>query len=125
MKYLLVWTLVLAFSPSPLFAKRVPPPKVDPVIYDGVKYVAPNNSGTKATIKAVDPKSGKVLWQKTIFEISIDPDLESDVQHIYIKLMKRHKGKLFVTTERDKTYILELKNRKVSVFKDKPPLPEP
>ncbi len=120
-----VSTCLLAFTASPLWAKRVPAPKVTPVVHGGVKYVAPNDNGTKAYVQAEDVKTGKVIWRKTVFTVSIDPNLESDVQHIYIKLLKVRKNQLYVTLERNLRYIIDLKTGKVRKHEAKPPLPEP
>jgi hypothetical protein len=40
--------------PSSALAKRVAPAKVEPVIYQGFRYIAPNDDGRRAYIKAWD-----------------------------------------------------------------------
>ena len=119
MKHMFVMTLVLAFIPSVSLAKRSPPPKVKPVVHDGVRYIAPNSDGENAHIQAWDAKSGKVLWQKKIFNVKVNPRLETDVQHVYIKSLKVQKGKLIIIAERNRRYSLDLKTRKVKALKEK------
>jgi hypothetical protein len=45
----LLLTLLL---PQLASAKRLPPVKVDPVIYEGIRYVAPNDDGRRGYIEA-------------------------------------------------------------------------
>jgi hypothetical protein len=40
----------IALLPCLMPAKRVAPPRVDPVIHDGIRYVAPNDDGRRAYI---------------------------------------------------------------------------
>ena len=50
----LITTLVLlaVFVPGIAHAKRKAPPKVEPVIYEGVRYTAPNDDGRRAYVQA-------------------------------------------------------------------------
>ena len=43
-------------------AKRLPPAKVDPVIYEGIRYVAPNEDGRRGYIEAWNVGTDKKLW---------------------------------------------------------------
>jgi len=113
MKHLIIVTLALGFLCSTAMAKRVPPSKVNSVTHDKMTYTAPNTDGAIASIHAYDTKTGRKLWQRTIFKVDIDPNLESDVQHVYITLLKVRKGKLFITSEDGKSYTLDLKTRDV------------
>lgn len=47
-------TLLLSvlMLPSLALAKRIPAPKVEPVVHEGVRYVAPNDKGTDGYIEA-------------------------------------------------------------------------
>jgi hypothetical protein len=99
--------------PSLALAKRIAPAKVEPVIYQGVRYIAPNDDGRRAYIEARDVQTNKKLWDLTIFTNRIDPTLEEDVQWVFIKALSIRDGTLTVTSERDKIYRIDLKTKAV------------
>ena len=70
----LIFVAVALLLPSLALAKRVAPAKVDPVIYQGVRYTAPNDDGRRAYIEAWDVQTNKKLWDLTIFTNRIDPN---------------------------------------------------
>jgi len=108
---LLLLALLLAQS---AFAKRIAPVKVDPVIYEGIRYVAPNDDGRRGYIEAWNVGTNKKLWELTIFTNPIDPNLEEDVQWIFIKSLHIQDGRLFATSERGKTYHVDLKTKEIT-----------
>jgi hypothetical protein len=75
---------LLVLLPSVASAKRAAPATVEPVIHEGIRYVAPNDDGRRGYIQAWDIKTNKKLWELTIFTNRIDPTLEKDVQWIFI-----------------------------------------
>jgi hypothetical protein len=105
---------VVLLLPSLALAKRVAPAKVEPVIYQGVRYIAPNDDGRRAYIQAWDVQTNKKLWDLTIFMNRIDPTLEEDVQWVFIKALNIRDGTLFVTSEREKIYRVDLKTKTVT-----------
>jgi hypothetical protein len=60
-KSFLISLIVLSLTQAPAFAKRMPAPIAQPAIANGIKYVAPNQIGTKGTVR-------------------LNPKLETDVQ---------------------------------------------
>ena len=60
-------------------AKRVAPTKVNPIVYEGIRYVVPNDDGRRGYIEAWNVGANKKLWELTIFTNNIDPNLEEDV----------------------------------------------
>ena len=100
--------LLLLCSTTLVWAKRGPPPKVKPIIHNGVKYVAPNDDGTRGYVQARDAKTDKPLGSKTFFKVTIDPDLETDVQWVFIKKLEIKDDSLVVTDERDRQYTVKL-----------------
>lgn len=113
----IVLVLTLALMSSGAFAKRTLPPKIEPVVYEGVRYCAPNDNGRVAHVDAYDVKTGEKLWQKKIFENAINLSLEEDVQWIFIKSMEIAKGNLMVVDERENRYLLDLKSLEVKKLK--------
>ena len=113
-RFVLIFVAVALFLPSLGLAKRVAPAKVEPVIYQGVRYIAPNDDGRRAYIEAWDVQTNKKLWDLTIFTNRIDPTLEEDVQWLFIKTLNIRDGALIVTSERNKIYRVDLKTKAVT-----------
>jgi ketosteroid isomerase-like protein len=105
---------VALLLPSLALAKRAAPAKVEPVIHQGVRYAAPNDDGRRAYIEAWDVRTNKKLWDLTIFTNRIDPNLEEDVQHVFINTLSIRDGTLIVTSERGETYRVDLKTKAVT-----------
>jgi hypothetical protein len=83
MRLILVFSAIVV-APCLALAKRAAPPKVEPVIHDGIGYVAPNDDGRRAYIEAWDVQTKKKLWELTVFTNRIEPGLEEDVQWVFI-----------------------------------------
>src|SRR4030095_1605572 len=113
-RYILIFAAVVQLLPSLALAKRVAPAQVEPVIYQGVRYIAPNDDGRRAYIEARDVQTNKKLWDLTIFTNRIDPTLEEDVQWVFIKALNIRVGGLFLTSERDKIYRVDLNTKAVT-----------
>jgi hypothetical protein len=111
--FMAILILVAVFCPGIAYAKRAAPSKVEPVTSEGVRYVAPNDEGLHGYVQAWDAKTGKMLWQATVFRTSIDPRVEEDVQDVYIKKMSLGKGTLFLVLEDEREYGLDLKTRAI------------
>lgn len=85
-------------------AKRMPAPEVEPVIYKGIKFIAPNTPQKMGYIEAYDIKTNKKVWKKKVYRVFINPLMETDVQWIFISSLSIKDGKLVVINERDKKY---------------------
>src|SRR5215468_6756765 len=96
------------------FAKRIAPVTVDPVIYEGVRYVAPNDDGHRGYIEAWNVGNNKKLWELTLFTNRIDPNLEEDVQWVFIKSLSIHDGRLIATSERGETYQVDPETKEIT-----------
>jgi hypothetical protein len=108
---ILLLTLLL---PQFASAKRIAPAKVDPVIHEGIRYVAPNDDGRRGYVEAWNVATNKKLWELTIFTNRIDPNLEEDVQWVFIKALKIQDGRLMVTSEREKTYQVDVNTKAIT-----------
>jgi hypothetical protein len=97
---ILLLTLVL---PQLASAKRIAPVNVAPVIYEGVRY-----------IEAWDVGTNKRLWELTVFTNRIDPNLEEDVQWVFIKTLNIQDGRLMVTSESGKTYQVDVNTKAIT-----------
>lgn len=96
----------------PALAKRLPPPKVDPSVHQGITYSA-DGDGKTAWIVATDA-SGHTLWRAKIFHVHIDPQLEEDVQWVFISAMKLQGESLLVESEKSRCYLLNLHTHHVT-----------
>ena len=110
--------LILVFSAIALLpclapAKRASPPKVEPVVHDGIRYVAPNDDGRCAYIEAWDVQTNKKLWDLTVFTNRIDPKLEEDVQCIFINKLSVRDHTLLVTSEHGRRYQVDLQTKAI------------
>jgi hypothetical protein len=94
--------------------KRIAPAEVEPVIHEGIRYVAPNDDGRRGYIEAWDVQTNKKLSELTVFTNRIDPKLEEDVQWVFIKSLGLRDGMLVVTSERGKTYQIDLKTKAIT-----------
>jgi len=114
-----VTRLAVVFSsmlllPQLTSAKRIAPAKVDPVIYEGIRYVAPNDDGRRGYVEAWNVVTNKKLWDLTIFRNRIDPNLEEDVQWVFIKGLDMHDGGLLITSESGKTYQVDVNTKAIT-----------
>lgn len=107
---MLLLTLLLAQLAS---AKRSAPTKVDPLVYEGIRYVAPNDDGRRSYIEAWNVATNKKLWELTVFTNPIDPRLEEDVQWVFIKTLNVQDGRIIVTSESGKTYQVDTKAKSI------------
>src|SRR6476659_3482254 len=106
--------LLALLLPQLTSAKRLPPVKVDPVIYEGFRYVAPNDDGRRGYIEAWNVRTNKKLWELTIFTNGIDPNLEEDVQWVFIKALNIQDGRLMVTSESGKSYQVDVNTKTIT-----------
>ena len=113
MRLILVLSAI-AVVPCLALAKRAAPSKVEPVIHDGIRYLAPNDDGRRAYIEAWDVQTNKKLWDLTVFTNRVDPKLEEDVQWVFINKLSVRAGTLLVTSERGNTYQIDLKTKAIS-----------
>jgi hypothetical protein len=95
-------------------AKRLTPAQVEPVVHEGIRYVAPNDDGRRGYIEAWNVGTNKKLWELTIFNNRIDRNLEEDVQWVFIKTLKIWDGRLLVTSEDGKTYQVDVNTKAIT-----------
>ena len=106
--------LLALLLPQFASAKRLAPVKVDPVVYEGVRYVTPNDDGRRGYIEAWNVGTDKKLWELTLFTNRIDPNLEEDVQWIFINALNIQDGRLVVTSENGKSYQVDVKTKTIT-----------
>ena len=65
-------------------------------------------------VVATDARSRKELWRERIYTVRVNPELERDVQDVFITSLAVENGTLIITNERGDTYALDLATRKVT-----------
>jgi hypothetical protein len=98
-----------------LSAKRLGPKDVAPVTIGSLRFEAVHwgrdrgFSQNGGYVAALDSVSGEELWTLKIYDIAYDPDLESDVQDIFIRSMSRSwfGNKLKIADERGRKYLVD------------------
>lgn len=103
-------------APFPPSADRPPPPKVEPVVKDGVRYQRKIGGSSDAQVggllAAYDAKSGAELWTLVVYDNKRQPGLEGDVQDIFFASMKFDKdGKLIIVDETGRRFAVDVKAR--------------
>jgi len=104
MRPILLGVIVAVLIPQTVWALRTRAPVVEPVIHEGIKYTAPNRDGRRGYVQALEVKTDRKLWEKTVFTNRIRPDLEEDVQWVFIQKLEIVGDKLVVTDERGRRY---------------------
>jgi hypothetical protein len=105
---------VMALLPSLAAAKRAAPPKVEPVIHEGIRYVAPNDDSRRAYVETWDVRTNKKLWDLTVFTNTFNAKLEEDVQWVFIKALSVEDSVLLVTSEHGRRYQVDLKMKVIT-----------
>jgi len=100
--------------------KRTAPAKVEPVVHEGVRYIAPNDEGRRGYIEAWAVQTNKKLWDLTVFTNRIDPKLEEDVQWVFIKTLRIEDSVLQVKSERGTRYEFDLKTNAIKELESDP-----
>ncbi|HJT05711.1 MAG TPA: hypothetical protein VJ747_02230 [Stellaceae bacterium] len=96
-------------------AKRAGPPKVAPVTIGNLRFEAIHWGKARGLgqnggyIAAIDPLSGEETWTLKVYDVAYEPDLEGDVQDVFIQSMSKtlFGGKLTITDERGRGYVVD------------------
>ena len=118
-KLLGIGILLLILCITESVAKRAVPSKVTPVQVGSIEYSAPHGKSQNqmGCIEARKVGSGELLWIRQIYVVKYDPDLEGDVQDVYIKNIKVKGNSLIIINERKSEYQLNLKTLQVKMLK--------
>jgi hypothetical protein len=110
-------------APSLALAKRSPPAEVPPVVDGNFCYEVPHGGfGDPPTpcgqiggcVVAYDNTTGALLWSVKVYSISYDPDLEEDVQWVFITCLSLKNGQLLVTNERGSHFAIDPATQQVT-----------
>ncbi|MDD4882767.1 MAG: hypothetical protein PHX10_14400 [Gallionellaceae bacterium] len=97
-------------------ASRIAPARVKPIDIDGIRYEAV--WGAMGLFRASEIKTGKVLWELTLYHYKYNDILETDVQDVFVAAMaKESDASILVTDERATVYRVDLKDRASRIVK--------
>lgn len=117
---MLVFSVILSFTfvlaaTSGVSAKRVAPPVVSPITVNGVEYRAPNTPDLEGVVQAWDMGKTNLLWSKKVYSTTKNPQLERDVQWVFIRSMTlgASGSEILVANEKGEKYVLNLATKEV------------
>lgn len=116
---LLAILIALALSAGQASAERLSPTNVPPVTVGGVRYSVPHfgvfigKAQNGGYVEATDEKTGTRLWLAHVYEIKYDPDLEGDVQDVFITTLRVADGKLTIENEAGDKFAIDLRTGKI------------
>ncbi len=98
-------------------------PEPEPITVAGIRYEAmpwgkarglAQNGGY---IVAIDSTSNQELWLEKVYDVVYDPEMETDVQDVFICGLTLHDGNLLhIENERGEHYLLNLATRAVNTW---------
>ena len=104
--FLAVWLTIGLMLPS--IAKRSAPLEVKEITIGAVVYSAPHHA--MGFVVATNGETKKELWRVRIYEVKKDPELEGDVQDVFITSLVKDGESLLVTNEQGKKFRLTRKS---------------
>lgn len=108
-----LFLLLAVFAiPTGLWAKRVPPKPVSPVVHAGVTYSAAGD-WRGGYVVATESLTGKELWKVKVFTVHIKFWMEEDVQWVFITDLQFDANALLIRDEKSRCYRLELNKKRV------------
>lgn len=114
---------VAMLTPSMAIASRVPPAEVPALVDGNVRYEVPHGGfgappnpcdQIGGCVVAYDNTTGTLLWSLRVYSIVYDPDLEEDVQWVFITSLCLANGRLLVTNERGQNFAIDPDTREVT-----------
>ncbi len=100
-------------------AKRAAPKAIPDIVADGVRFSASHwresgRSRNGGSVRAYSARSGELLWEKRVYEVPEDTNLEADVQQVHISALALNGGYLEITDERGRRYRLDILTREIT-----------
>lgn len=95
--------------------EEVPPVKIGRTRYEVVHWGRERGFGQNGGfIAAVDADTGQELWTLKVYDVTYDPDMEEDVQDVFIERMaRRGDEELAVVDERGRRYLIDPRRKQV------------
>ncbi len=119
-KIISILLLTLFIFPSLLFAKRANIEYPDKIIIKNIEYKASYEMGNlfqKAYIEARNIETDKIIWKKEIYQITLNPIMEQDVQWVMIIKVEIKDNKLLISNENEQNFLLDLETLEIEKIK--------
>ncbi|MFH0854755.1 MAG: hypothetical protein V1891_04690 [bacterium] len=119
-KIISILLLTLFIFPSLLFAKRANIEYPDKIIIKNIEYKASYEMGNlfqKAYIEARNIETDKIIWKKEIYQITLNPIMEQDVQWVMIIKVEMEDNKLLISNENEQNFLLDLETLEIEKIK--------
>lgn len=113
-KLILILSLSLLAAPS--LAKRLAPAKIKPVVDQGSEFSyriektsckKSTSCGMQVFLVSKNVASGKINWERELYQKAFDPKMETDVQTIYPKSLKLKEKNVIAIDEKGSKYIVK------------------
>ena len=114
MKTQIILSIGLMFLLNPLLSKRLEPKKVNSVLHNGKEYSINHSKIGTILVRDKDSKKEKIV---TVYKIDYDPNLEKDVQDVFIKSIKIYNNYLLIQNESDSIYKMDLETNEIMKIK--------
>ena len=94
---------------------RIAPKPVPPISHQGILYRIEEDEDARfgqsgGVIQAIDVENNQEIWMVRVYQIIWDPEMEKDVQEVYIRemLLDDTEQFLLITDERQRRYRVAL-----------------
>ena len=114
MKTQIILSIGLMFLLNPLLSKRLEPKKVNSVLHNGKEYSINHSKIGTILVRDKESKKEKIV---TVYTIDYDPNLEKDVQDVFIKSIKIYNNYLLIQNESDSIYKMDLETNEIMKIK--------
>lgn len=101
------WLGGIAIQPA-VWGKRVSPSKVSPVVFRSIKFVAPNDPQKLGVVEGWDVFTQKKVWETKVYDVTIDPSMEVDVQWVFVSKLEIKNNQLVVTNEKGQQFTVPI-----------------
>jgi hypothetical protein len=110
MKNRFILSIGLMLILNPLLSKRLEPTKVNSVLHNGKEYSINHSKIGTVLVREKNSKKEKIV---TVYTIDYDPNLEKDIQDVFIKSIKIYNQSLLIQNERGVLYEMNLETYEV------------
>lgn len=113
-RFVVLLLLCSALLPAPVLAKRLAAPILAPMEDEGKRYTLERSVEPKTSyhyhLRCTDNKTQQILWETPLYEVILDPRLESDVQDVPVREMKKNGKEIELIDEAGTHYRVEKKS---------------
>ena len=109
--------LIFVFNAADAHSKRLGPDTVEPIAGNNVVYSAPafvpgeNQNG--GYVEAREKEGGKLIWRLRVYRTEYNPQLERDVQDIFMVSIRLENEAIVVVDEKGRVFKVNLNTRDI------------